>query len=120
MKQPRMLEHKGGLPPGKLHRVTDYIRTHLDEGVSLHTMADLLQMSPFHFGRLFKQRTGVSPHQYLLREKIAKAKQLLTDDNLSITEISHRLGFASRAHFTTAFRKLIGATPREYRLKESK
>lgn len=113
-------EHRGGLSPGRLRVVMDYIEAHLHEKVSLRRMAELIRMSPYHFGRLFKQSTGLSPHQYFLEQRILKARELLADQRLAITEISQRLGFGSRAHFTTAFRKRVGTTPREYRLKEVK
>jgi AraC family transcriptional regulator len=78
-------------------------------------MADVVRMSPYHFGRLFKQSTGLAPHQYHLRLRVVKAKQLLANERLSIAEISQRLGFASHSHFSTVFRKQVGATPTEYR-----
>jgi AraC family transcriptional regulator len=112
----KIFEHHRGMPPSRLRRVTDYIHSHLDENLTLDKMAELAQMSRYHFGRLFKQSTGLSPHQYLLRQRIAKAKELLADEGLSINEIGHRCGFASRAHFTTAFRKMVRTTPRKYRL----
>ena len=124
MKIPRriskVVEHRGGLPPARLHRVTDYIHAHLDEDLSLSKMAELAKLSPYHFGRLFKQSTGLTPHQYVLGERIWMAKGLLADGRFSITEISRQLGFSSRTHFTTAFRERVGTTPKEYRLAQAK
>jgi len=111
------VERRGGLPPGKLRVVRSFVETHLHEKISLRSMAERIQMSPYHFGRLFKQSTGLSPHQYLLEQRIRKAKELLADHRLTIQEISQRLGFGSRAHFTTTFRKRVGATPRQYLLR---
>jgi AraC family transcriptional regulator len=107
-----------GMSPGRLRVVTGYIEAHLHEKVSLRRMAELARMSPYHLGHLFKLSTGLSPHQYVLERRIMKAKELLADNRLAITEISKRLGFSSRAHFTTAFRKRVGTTPREYRLQQ--
>ncbi|MBI4460935.1 MAG: helix-turn-helix transcriptional regulator [Acidobacteria bacterium] len=98
----------------------DYIEAHLHENLHLEEIADVLQMSPYHFGRLFKQSTGLTPHQYLVRQRIMKAKELLAEDGSSIAEIGRLLGFASHAHFTTVFRKLTGITPREYRAQNAK
>jgi AraC family transcriptional regulator len=124
MKAPRRssknTEQRAGMPPSRLRRVTDYIHSHLEEPLSLKQMAELAQMSPYHFGRLFKQSTGMTPHKYVLGEKIWLAKGLLTDGFLSITEVSVRCGFSSHSHFTTAFRKWVGMTPREYRLEKIK
>ena len=108
------------MSPGRLRHVMNYIETHLEEDLSLRIMADVLEMSPYHFGRLFKQSTGLTPHQYLVRQRIMKARELLAYDRLSVAEIGRRLGFASHTHFSTVFRKLIGTTPREYRLKNAK
>ena len=117
----KAVEHRGGLPPGNLRVVRGYVETHLHEKISLRSMAQQIRMSPYHFGRLFKQSTGLSPHQYLLEQRILKAKELLADHRLAIAEISQRLGFGSRAHFTTTFRQRAGTTPRQYRLnKETK
>ena len=113
-------EHRGGLPPGRLRLVMKYIETHLAEDLSLLIMANVLEMSPYHFGRLFKQSTGLTPHQYLVRQRIMKARELLADDRLSAGELGRKLGSASHTHFSTVFRKLIGTTPREYRLKIAK
>src|SRR5262249_37676487 len=85
-----------GLPRRRLHTVVDYIETHLSDDVSLRQLADLAQMSQFRFGHLFKQSTGLSPHQYLLRRRIAKAKSLLVGGNLTLADISLMLGFASQ------------------------
>jgi AraC-like DNA-binding protein len=107
--------HRGGLPIWRLRHVMDFIEEHLGEEIRLSQLADLAQMSLYHFGHLFKQSTGLPPHQFCLQRRIVRAKKLLADSRLSITEISQALGFASQAHFTTAFRKLVGITPHAYR-----
>jgi AraC family transcriptional regulator len=104
-----------GLPPRRLQAVLDYIEEHLGNDASLAELARLTQLSPDHFAHMFKQSTGVSPHQYFLRRRVAEAKKLLTDRQLSLVEISATLGFASQPHFTTVFRKLVGVTPGTYR-----
>lgn len=113
------VQQSGGLQPRKVRIVKDYVEAHLHEKISLSTMAGQIRMSPYHFGRLFKQSTGLSPHQYLMEQRILKAKELLADHRLTIAEISQWSGFNSRAHFTTTFRKRVGKTPSEYRLKET-
>jgi AraC-like DNA-binding protein len=71
-------------------------------------------MSPSHFGRSFKATVGVTPHSYLLNERVAMAKRLIAAGRLSIADIALECGFVSQAHFTTVFRKLSGSTPKTY------
>jgi AraC family transcriptional regulator len=71
-------------------------------------------MSPYYFSRLFKQSTGLSPHQYLLRQHIERAKELLAEPRHRIAAVSYELGFPHQSHFTTIFRKLVGTTPSDY------
>ena len=108
-------EVTGGLPPGKLQRTIAYIQTHLTEELSLAALAAVVRLSPDHFGRLFKQATGQTPHQYVLRCRIARARQLLTETTLSLSEISYQVGCADQSYFTALFRKYIGTTPKAYR-----
>lgn len=111
----KLVESGGGLPPGKLRHVIEYVQEHLGEDTSLSQLADRVQMSPYHFAHLFKQSTGLPPHKYVLQQRIAKAKRLLADRRHSLVEITYALGFPSQAHFTTVFRKLVGVTPGLYR-----
>ena len=104
-----------GLSPFLLSRVVDYLQAHLDEDLTLRRLADVLQMSPYHFARAFKQSTGLSPHQYLLEQRVERAKKMLEDNRQSIAEIAYLLGFPSQSHFTVIFRKTVGLTPGVYR-----
>jgi AraC family transcriptional regulator len=105
----------GGLPPARLRRVLDYMHAHLGDELTLRQLAEVVQLSPHHFAALFKQSTGCSPYQYLLRQRFATAQHLLAKTRLSLAEISYRLGFSSQAHFTTMFRQHVGTTPGAYR-----
>lgn len=108
----------GGLPalasPG-LRRVLDYASAHLDQPLALRTLAGLAGMDLYRFVRAFKQSTGLSPHRYLLQARIARAKQLLSNRALSVTEIALQTGFATPSHFSVTFRRIVGTTPRAYR-----
>ncbi len=106
---------KGGLPGRSLNTVLDYIQSHLSKPISLEEMADLAQLSVFHFSRLFKQSTGLTPHRYVLQLRTEEAKRLLRSRNLHIAEIAQRVGFEDQSHFTAAFRKMTGTTPRRWR-----
>jgi AraC family transcriptional regulator len=105
----------GGLPDPVLRRVLEYIGDHLATNLSLQELASLAQMDAFLFVRRFKQSTGLPPHQYILRERIERAKSLLANVEMSIAEIALRSGFASQSHFATAFRRISKLSPRAYR-----
>jgi AraC family transcriptional regulator len=107
---------KGGkLAPVKLRRATDYIDARLEEGITLTDIAGAVEMSPFHFARMFKHTTGFTPLQYVLDRKIEYSKQLLQHLETPLADIAFRLGFASQSHFTMHFRKLTGTTPKHFR-----
>jgi AraC family transcriptional regulator len=107
--------HVAALPSPKLRRVLDYVSAHLDAPLTLRQLAELVEMDVFRFVRAFKQSTGISPHRYVLQARIARAKELLRNRGLSITEIALRTGFATPSHFSVTFRRIANATPRAYR-----
>jgi AraC family transcriptional regulator len=105
----------GGLLPYKLRRVIVYINGALDQELSLSGLAAVAQMSVAHFARLFKQATGSTPHHYILIRRIERAKRLLTESELPLSEVGQRVGLADQSHFTAVFRKYVGTTPRAHR-----
>lgn len=110
-------EHaQGPLPSSnQIRRVFDLVSDNISRDISLHQMADAAGMSPFHFSRQFRKAVGTSPHRYLMGRRIEKAKILLTDQRLSILEVSLECGFKDASHFTRVFRSAVGMTPREFR-----
>jgi AraC-like DNA-binding protein len=110
-------EHKltGGLSPAKLRRTITYIQTHLEQELSLTTLAALVHLSPDHFARLFKQATGQTPHQYVLGCRIACAKQLLAETDMPLSAIGLQVGCTDQSYFTALFRKHVTMTPKAYR-----
>lgn len=108
-------EPVGGLPWRQIQQVTDYINDNLAAGMTIAEMAENLGISPFYFSRLFKQSTGLAPHQYVIRCRIEQAKILLTENKLPIVEIGYRVGCSSQSNFTALFRKHVGITPKAYR-----
>jgi AraC family transcriptional regulator len=107
--------YAGGLPPQQLSRVLDYIDAHMTQDIKLADLAGLLTMSPFHFSRLFKQSLGVSPHQYLIQQRLERAKRLLKQTDRPIIDIAFECGFNSHSHLSKLFRQCTGMTPKAYR-----
>jgi AraC family transcriptional regulator len=81
-------DFRGGLPIRQIHRVEDYVREQLAEDISVEALAGLVELSPFHFSRVFKQATGMSPMQFVTRERIARAQQLVRETSRSLIEIA--------------------------------
>ena len=108
-------EMRGGLPGWQQKKVAQYIEEHLANEISLLSLAQLVRLSPFHFSRAFKQSFGMPPHRYLTWQRIERAKALLGERRLSVTEIGLDVGFSETSSFTAAFRKLTGETPTAYR-----
>jgi AraC family transcriptional regulator len=109
--------YKKGLSKQHLQLTINYIQEHLDRDLSLAELASVAQLSSFHFARLFKQSTGYSPHQYHIQCRIDCAKKLLKDDNLSIADIAQTVGFANQGHLNYHFKRLVGITPRKFKLQ---
>jgi len=108
---------KGGMAPYKLRRAIEQISDRLEreQDISLAVVAEGVGMSYFHFSRSFKQSIGLSPINYITRQRIERAKRLLAERDLPISEIALRTGFSSQSHFTTSFRRLVGITPSSFR-----
>ena len=95
--------------------VCDYIEENLAENISLQELATLANMDQYRFSRAFKTKMGVSPYAYVLERRIASARRLIENSQLSLAEIAYDTGFSSQAHMTTTFKKRIGITPGELR-----
>ncbi|MEG9430846.1 AraC family transcriptional regulator [Terriglobus sp. ADX1] len=105
---------RGGIPLSRLRRVLEWIEFHLHTDVRLEQLAAEAQLSPFHFARLFRETTGVTPHQYVLERRIERAKTLLKLGKLTIAEVAQNAGFSSSTNFVRAFRQRVGITPGEW------
>jgi AraC family transcriptional regulator len=116
---PRAIAHptagisKSSLSKSTLKRVTDYIMDHLDQELSLTELAALAQMSRHHFARLFKQSVGVSPHQYVIQQRVNRAKQLLLHGELSVADVAYQVGFANQSHLSRHFKRIVGVSPKQ-------
>ena len=107
----------GGLPEGKVRRVTAYIEINLHRELRLEELAAVTHMSPYHFARLFKRATGISPHRFVVRRRIDAATALLTESTSSISSIARVVGFRTASHFATTVRRMTGMTPSAYRAR---
>ena len=105
----------GGLPIRQLRKVDDYLHERLAEEISVGTLAEMVDLSPFHFCRVFKQTTGMSPLQFVTRERIARAQQLIRETPRSLIEIGLEVGYSNPSHFAKVFRRTLGVTPTEFR-----
>jgi AraC family transcriptional regulator len=104
-----------GLAPATLKRATDYIEDNLAEDLALADVARAAHLSPYHFSRLFKVSTGVSPHQYIIRRRVERARVLLATTAWPLSFIAREVGFASGSHLALHVKRLLGASPTTYR-----
>jgi len=95
------------MPRARLNRVLEYIAAELQEDLSLGVLAEIAGMNLYYFSRLSKQSTGLSPHRYILEQRIRRAQHFLRTSDMTILEASVRTGFADQGHFTKAFRRLL-------------
>ena len=112
---PQPLKEYRGLAPKQLDNVIDYIQTYLEHSLGLAELAQLSNLSPFYFSRLFKESTGVTPYQYISKLRMERAKQLLKNTDIAIAEIALQCGYSSQSSFSTAFLKATNVTPKTYR-----
>lgn len=105
----------GQLSMHQIQRLIDFIEGRLESELSLTELASVIRLSPRHFARLFKKTFGLSPHQYVMRERVRQAKRLLTERKSPISEIALSLGFGNQSYFTYIFHRVTGITPKRYR-----
>lgn len=103
------------LDPVRLKRVVDLIEHKLDAELSLEELAAQACLSPFHFTRLFRRATGLTPHRFVMERRIQVAQERLALGRLSLVEIALETGFGSQANFNRVFRKATGMSPGQYR-----
>ena len=109
-------DNDDGLPTYLHRRLDEYIQANLAQNLTLADMAQVLNLSTSYLTRLFKQSQGISLYQYVIRCRIARAKQLLKHQ-LAIAEIATQVGFADQSHLTHHFKRQVGVTPKAFREK---
>lgn len=103
------------LPPQKLRRVIEFIDARLDKDLRLEDLAQVANLSTFHFARVFKRATGISPYQFVRQRRIELACALLREDSLDLAELALACGFSNQSHFTAAFSRQLGVSPGRFR-----
>ena len=110
-----MPEYPSGLSSSALRRVIEYIQDNLHTDLSLAELADVLQMSTTRLKFSFKQSTGLAPHQYIIKQRVERARQLLRHGDLMPSEVAILVGFYDQSHLNRHFKRLIGVSPGDYR-----
>jgi AraC family transcriptional regulator len=105
----------GGLAPSVLRRSIEFIQTHLEGNLRLSDLAREAKISTSHLVRSFRQSTGKTPYQYLLHQRIERARSLMRDHRTPLTEVALASGFADQHHLARVFRRITGVTPSSYR-----
>jgi len=113
--QPPGSAMKGGLAAWQQRTVREYIEDNLCDDLSLKVLGELARITPEHFCRAFRQSFGTPPHRYVVERRVERAKSLLADGRLSITDVALAAGFGGSAQFARAFRKYVGCSPMDFR-----
>jgi AraC family transcriptional regulator len=106
---------RGGLAPWQLQRACEYIDANLSADPSVSDVADQCELSSSYFSRAFKRESGFSPHQWLVKRRVERAKELLREPELQLAEVALNCGFVDQSHFARAFSRLEGCSPGRWR-----
>ena len=108
-------ENQTGRYEPLIQEVKEYVSLHLSERMSVKELADRVYMSTTHFSRIFKQQTGLSPYEFILISRMNRAKELLHQSDMSISQIAYASGFNSESNFIHSFSRNTGMTPNKFR-----
>ena len=106
---------RGGLGPARLRAVKELVHAKMEQELTLIEMAQSVELSPAHFSRMFRKSTGETPHQFVLRNRIERAKEMLRAPEARVLDVAVACGFKTQQHFARMFRRICGASPTEYR-----
>jgi AraC family transcriptional regulator len=99
------------MPGFRLRRVLAHIEDNLDANLALSDLAAVSGLSVSHCQRAFRTAMGISLHQYVIRRRVERARSLLAQAHLSLTEVAHSVGFAHQSHLATHMRRILGTSP---------
>jgi AraC family transcriptional regulator len=105
-----------GLSPQQRCLISDYVQTHLNESISLTDLAGAVALSRYHFARGFRAAMGMTPHEFVQKQRVAKVQLMLHRTRTPLHEIASACGFADQSHMTRVFKQHLGVTPGKYRL----
>jgi AraC family transcriptional regulator len=106
---------RGGLGSARLRRIKELVHAKLEDDLRLDEMAQAVGLSTAHFARMFRKSTGETPHQFVLRQRLERAKEMLRAPDARVLDVAVACGFKTQQHFAQAFRDLWGASPTGYR-----
>jgi AraC family transcriptional regulator len=107
--------HRGGLGSARLRRIKEFVHAKMEDELTLCEMAQLVELSPAHFSRMFRKSTGESPHHFVLRHRVERAKEMLPAAEERVLDVAVACGFKTQQHFARVFRRMCGVSPTEYR-----
>jgi AraC family transcriptional regulator len=108
--------YRGGLGSARLRKIRELVQARMEDDLSLDEMAQSVGLSTAHFARMFRKSTGETPHQYVLRQRVERAKAMLHAPDARILDVAVACGFKTQQHFAQVFRDAWGISPTEYRL----
>ena len=107
--------YRGGLGSARLRRIKELVHAKLEDDLSLDEMAQSVGLSTAHFARMFRKSTGETPHQFVLRQRLDRAKAMLRAPDARVLDVAVACGFKTQQHFAQVFRGVWGVSPTEYR-----
>jgi len=107
--------HRGGLGSARLRRVKEFVHAKMEDELTLCEMAQSVELSTAHFSRMFRKSTGESPHHFVLRHRVERAKEMLPAAEARVLDVAVACGFKTQQHFARVFRRMCGVSPTEYR-----
>jgi AraC family transcriptional regulator len=107
--------HRGGLGSARLRRIKEFVHARMEDEFTLAEMAQSVELSTAHFSRMFRKSTGESPHRFVLRHRVERAKELLRVAEARVLDVAVACGFKTQQHFARVFRRMCGVSPTEYR-----
>jgi AraC family transcriptional regulator len=106
---------RGGLGAARLRKIRELVDARIEDDLSLDEMAESVGLSTAHFARMFRKSTGDTPHQFVLRQRLERAKAMLCAADARVLDVAVACGFKTQQHFAQVFRGICGVSPTEYR-----